>query len=88
MSKVDLGNPGEYERQAMSDSVVVDCDRCLVKSPNACGDCVVTVLLGCPPAGIEIDAEELKALAALCDSGLVPPLRLVTAVTQSEIQAG
>lgn len=72
----------------MNESVIVDCDRCLVKSPSACGDCVVTVLLGSPPAGIEIDAEEMKALGALSDSGLVPPLRLVTAVTEPDIQAG
>lgn len=72
----------------MSDSVVVDCDRCLVKSPSACGDCVVTVLLGSPPAGIEIDAEEMKALGTLSDSGLVPPLRLVIAVTEPDVQAG
>lgn len=71
----------------MSDSVIVDCDRCLVKSPRACGDCVVTVLLGSPPAGIEIDPDEMRALAALSDSGLVPPLRLVTAVTEPDIQA-
>lgn len=72
----------------MSDSVVVDCDRCLVKSPSACGDCVVTVLLGSPPAGIEIDAEEMRALDSLYQSGLVPPLRLVTAVTEPDVQAG
>ncbi len=72
----------------MNDSVVVDCDRCLVKSPGACGDCVVTVLLGSPPAGIEIDAEEMRALGVLSSSGIVPPLRLVTAVTQRDVQAG
>lgn len=72
----------------MNDSVVVDCDRCLVKGPSACGDCVVTVLLGSPPAGIEIDADEMRALDVLSNSGVVPPLRLVTAVTQRDVQAG
>jgi hypothetical protein len=67
---------------------VVDCDRCLVKSPSACGDCVVTVLLGSPPAGIEIDADEMRALDALSTSGLVPPLRLVTAVAEPDVRAG
>lgn len=62
------------------DPVVVDCDRCVVRSPAACGDCVVTFLLGAPPAGIEIAADEQAALDALADGGLVPPLRLVTAV--------
>ena len=65
----------------MTDSVVVDCDRCLVRSPGACGDCIVTVLLGSPPAGIEIDAQEMAALEVLADAGCVPPLRLVTPVT-------
>jgi len=45
----------------------------------ACGDCVVTVLLGAPPAGIELDAGERQAIAVLADSGLIPPLRLVSA---------
>lgn len=69
------------------DSVVVDCDRCLVRSPSACGDCVVTFLLGAPPAGIEIDADEMAALSVLSDAGLTPPLRLVTPVAGPETQA-
>ena len=73
---------------SMSDSVVVDCDRCLVRSASACGDCVVTVLLGAPPDGIEIGADEMRAIEALSDSGLVPPLRLVTAVTEPDNQVG
>lgn len=71
-----------------TDSVVVDCDRCLVRSPSACGDCVVTFLLGAPPAGIEIDADEMAALGVLSDAGLTPPLRLVTPVAGPETQAG
>jgi hypothetical protein len=70
-----------------ADSVVVDCDRCMVRSPSACGDCVVTFLLGAPPAGVEIDAEERAALSVLSDAGLTPPLRLVTPVAGPETQA-
>jgi hypothetical protein len=55
------------------DAVVVDCGTCLVRSAAACGDCVVTVLLGAPPEG----ADERAAFDALAASGLVPPLRLV-----------
>lgn len=69
-------------------SVHVDCDRCLVRSPSACGDCVVTFLLGAPPAGIEIDAQEMAALDVLAGAGLTPPLRLVTPVASPETQAG
>lgn len=61
----------------MADPVVLDCDQCLVRSPGACADCVVTVLLGGPPRGVELDAEDVAALDALADGGLVPPLRLV-----------
>ncbi|MDQ6650135.1 MAG: hypothetical protein M3Z02_08475 [Actinomycetota bacterium] len=56
--------------------MLIDCDTCAVRGP-ACGDCVVTVLLGAPPGGIEMDESERQALAALADGGLVPHLRLV-----------
>ena len=57
-------------------SVRVDCDTCLVRG-LACHDCVVTVLLG-PPPELSFDNDEQQALAVLADSGLVPPLRMVT----------
>jgi hypothetical protein len=56
--------------------MLIDCDSCTVRGP-ACGDCVVTALLGAPPAGAELDSAERKAIGVLADSGLVPPLRLV-----------
>jgi hypothetical protein len=56
--------------------VIIDCDSCEVRG-LACGDCVVTALLGSPPGGVEIDDGERAALDALAGSGLVPPLRLV-----------
>jgi len=59
--------------------MLIDCDSCTVKGA-ACGDCVVTVLLGSPPEGVELelDAVEQAAINTLADHGLVPPLRLVT----------
>ena len=57
----------------------IDCDTCQVRGP-ACGDCVVTVLLGTPPEGVELDAAEQAAIGVLADTGLVPPLRLRRAV--------
>ena len=57
--------------------MIIDCDSCEVRG-LACGDCVVSALLGAPPA--EFDAGESAALEALADSGLVPPLRLVVPV--------
>jgi len=60
--------------------VLIDCDSCEVRG-LACGDCVVTVLLGAPPAGVVLDDDERTALEVLAGSGLVPPLRLVEPVT-------
>jgi hypothetical protein len=54
--------------------VIIDCDSCEVRG-LACGDCVVSALLGGPPG--ELDDGEQAAIAALAGSGLVPPLRLV-----------
>ena len=54
----------------------IDCDTCAVKG-LACSGCVVTVLLGSTPDGVEWDETERAALGVLADSGLVPPLRLV-----------
>jgi len=56
--------------------VLIDCDRCVVRG-LACGDCVVSVLLGAPPEGVQLDADERAAIGMLAHSGLVPPLRLV-----------
>ena len=65
--------------------MMIDCDTCVVRD-LACGDCVVTVLLGsAPPAqeddaalpGIDLDGRERAAIAVLAGAGLVPPLRLV-----------
>ncbi len=57
--------------------MLIDCEGCAVRG-LACGDCVVTVLLGAPPEGVVLDEAETRALAALADGGLVPPLQLVT----------
>ncbi|WP_232794391.1 MULTISPECIES: hypothetical protein [Pseudofrankia] len=44
---------------------------------NACGDCVLSVLVTPPPV-VEWDEDERRALALLADAGLLPRLRLVT----------
>ena len=66
-------------------SIRVDCDSCLVRG-LACHDCVVTVLLG-PPPELSLEHDEQEALAVLADSGLVPPLRLVTAVPDPVVES-
>ena len=56
--------------------MLIDCEGCAVRD-LACGDCVMTVLLGGPPGRREVDEAERAALDALAESGLVPRLRLV-----------
>lgn len=63
----------------------IDCDTCLVRG-LACHDCVVTVLLG-PPPELAVADDEMAALAALADGGLVPPLRLVTPVDPPVVES-
>lgn len=58
--------------------MIVDCDRCVVRG-DACAGCVITVLLGAPPGGVQLDATERRAIDALATAGLVPRLRLVHA---------
>ncbi|MGH3865406.1 MAG: hypothetical protein ACRDQ4_04560 [Pseudonocardiaceae bacterium] len=56
--------------------MLVDCDRCAVRG-GACQDCVITVLLGAPPGGVELDGTQRRALDTLAEAGLVPRLQLV-----------
>lgn len=53
----------------------VDCDSCSVRGA-ACSGCVITMLLGSPPEGVEWDETERAAMGVLADSGLVRPLLL------------
>jgi len=71
----------------LEDVVLIDCDACVMKGPG-CQDCVVTVVLGFSAertGSLRIDDEEKAALDALAESGLVPPLRLVHAVSSVEL---
>jgi hypothetical protein len=54
--------------------MIVDCEGCRMRD-LACGDCVVSFLLGTTED--RLDAAERRALGVLAESGLVPPLRLV-----------
>lgn len=56
--------------------MLIDCDGCAMRD-LACGECVVTVLLGESGGLVDVDEQERQALDVLADSGLVPRLRLV-----------
>ncbi len=60
----------------MGAEMIVDCDRCEVRG-DACGECVITVLLGAPPGGFELDRTDRRALDTLAAAGMVPRLQLV-----------
>jgi len=65
--------------------LLIDCDSCQVR-PQACGDCVVSVLLG--PPDHEWEPEEQRALEVLAESGLVPHLRLVPGPSADGLSRG
>jgi hypothetical protein len=55
--------------------VIINCDQCVIRLnglEHVCQDCVVTFLLT-PPS---LNRAEERAVAALAQGGLVPPLRL------------
>jgi hypothetical protein len=55
---------------------VIDCDQCVARATNACGDCVVTFLLQADDQqSLELDAAQEVALNRLAQHGLVPMLR-------------
>lgn len=54
--------------------MIIDCDGCAVRG-KACGECVISVVLGAPP-DVDLDGAQRRAIAALSDVGLVPRLRL------------
>jgi hypothetical protein len=56
--------------------MLIDCNTCIARD-HACGDCVITVLLGGPPVPVDLNDDEQAAIGSLAQAGLVPPLRLV-----------
>jgi hypothetical protein len=57
-------------------ALTIDCECCALRDTDACGDCVVTFLLGREPDdAVVIDAAEERAVRMLERAGLVPGLR-------------
>ncbi len=54
----------------------IDCEECVMAGTDACGDCVVSFIVSREPGdAVVVDATEERALRALSERGLVPPVR-------------
>jgi hypothetical protein len=64
-------------------SIIIDCDECVVRATSACTDCLVTYLCDRQdPAGhagtetaIVFDLAEQRAVRWFAEAGMVPTLR-------------
>lgn len=74
-----------HETEMQESSTIVDCGRCVVRGIG-CADCAISALLNAPPT-VEWDPDELQAIEALADGGLIPRLRLVPMAERHQDQA-
>ncbi len=56
------------------DAFTIDCQDCVMRDTDACGDCVVSFVCG-PTRAVVFDLAEARAVRLLADAGLVAPLR-------------
>ncbi len=60
----------------VQETLLIDCDECVLHSTDSCEDCVVTHLLGAQPNHpVVVELAEARALRELDRVGLAPPLR-------------
>lgn len=59
------------------DSIIIDCDGCVMRLTSACDDCLVTHLCdaGEQPHAVVLDLAEQRAMRWFAEAGLVPTLR-------------
>jgi hypothetical protein len=59
-----------------TESISISCDDCALQGTDACGDCLVSFVLGREPDdAVVVDVEEARAMRMLSRAGLVPQLR-------------
>jgi len=67
---------GLFHYGAMTENIVIDCDRCAMAGTSACEDCLVTRICDGPPGGsVVVDMTERRALRLLEAAQLIPPVR-------------
>jgi hypothetical protein len=67
---------GTPTRHMPEGTLIIDCDTCVMRRSDVCGDCVVTFLLERDERGaVVLDFAEVRAMKLLADAGLVPTLR-------------
>ena len=57
------------------DPILIDCDTCVMRETDACGDCIVTALLDMPEGPLVFDGEEARVISLFQDGGLLPQTR-------------
>lgn len=66
----------EQPDQPHRPSIVISCDTCVMRTTDACSDCMMGVLLDTAHDGaVVLDLQEQRALRLLAQAGLVPTLR-------------
>jgi len=57
-------------------TISISCQDCALRHTDACGDCLVTFVLGREPDdAVVVDVAEARAIRMLGRAGLVPELR-------------
>ncbi len=59
--------------------MTIECDRCEVRG-LACGNCAATAVIG---DEADVGPAELRALRALADAGMIPPLRYAPRIAKA-----
>ena len=71
-----MRNKQNFAIPVKAETLVIDCDTCVVQDKEICKECVVTFICNREPGeALVIDLAEERALRLLNEKGLVPPLR-------------
>ncbi len=71
-----MRNKQNFAIPVKAETLVIDCDTCVVQDEEICKECVVTFICNREPGeALVIDLAEERALRLLNEKGLVPPLR-------------